>query len=261
MLTQITLPKEVLDSFAKEKIDIFYYGTVDSTNKRAREHAANKAPSRAALIVADGQTEGRGRLGRSFYSPDGTGLYMTLLLPAPREELFTRLTALCAVAVRGAIGDIFGVETSIKWVNDLYLDGRKVAGILAESFAVGEVRYVALGVGVNICTKDFPEELSGLAGALSEGRESEDEERADRLALAFSICKELMAALESEELGQYMELYRRASCVIGREIRFFENGEEKQGRAVDINDRGELIVNTADGKRALCGGEISVRLK
>ena len=261
MLIEMTLPKKIRDSFAEKKIELFYYDTLDSTNKRARAYAAEKKPREAVLIVAERQSAGRGRLGKSFYSPEGTGLYMTLLLPAPKEELFTRLTALCAVATRKAIIDIFGAQTSIKWVNDLYLAGRKVAGILAESFAVGEERYVALGVGVNICTQEFPSELSAIAGSLNRKAESREEARGDSLALAFSVCNELMTALTSGNMGEYMDIYRRASCVIDRDISFFENGEEKQGRAVDINDRGELIVKTADGTRALCGGEISVRVR
>ncbi len=264
MFKEITLPKKILGSFADEKIDIFCYEIVDSTNKRARLYATDTEldASRAILFVADGQTEGRGRLGRSFYSPRSTGLYMTLLLVAPEDELFTRMTALCAVAVRKAVWDMMGVETGIKWVNDLYLGERKVAGILAESFVAGERRCVALGIGINICTEDFPEELSAIAGSLTKKRrESEEEQRADRLALAFSVCKEMKKALQCRNVGEYMDIYRAASCVIGREISFFENGREKRGRAADINDRGELVVDTADGRITLCGGEISVRLR
>ena len=262
MLEKITLPRRIIDSFDKEKIDVYYYKTVDSTNKRARFLATEHSLARPTLIIADGQSEGRGRMGKSFYSPSSTGLYMTLVLPVEEGELFTRLTALCAVAVRKAIIDIFGVKTKIKWVNDLYLSDKKVAGILAECFEADSRRYVALGVGVNVFTSDFPTEIEEIAGSLTAQKEEDaDEQGAIRIALAFSICRELMSIMRSDDLTQYMQIYREASCVINKDIIFFENREEKRGRAVDINERGELIVHTAQGIRILCGGEISVRLR
>ena len=242
-----------------EGIRLFHYALTDSTNKRAREYAqSTDTPELPALFVADGQSEGRGRLGRSFFSPKGTGLYMTLLLPSPKSgEQFARLTSLSAVAVLEAIECRLGVKTQIKWVNDLYLDGKKVAGILAESFEASGIRCVALGVGVNIRTKDFPEFLGLKAGSLLESSQRFDVEQ--RLELAAQISKRIIKALECEDTGEYMKKYREASCVIGKAIKITKNGSEQHGVALDINGDGALSVLLDSGERVeLTSGEISL---
>ena len=248
--------------FYDEGIQLFCYSVADSTNKRAREYCAEAelSPVPTALFIADAQSEGRGRLGRSFFSPASTGLYMTLLIEAPQNDKFTLITALAAVAVREAVSRIFGVETAIKWVNDLYLGDRKVAGILAESFVAGERRYVALGVGVNLSTEDFPEELCRKAGSLiSDGKDAEELE-ALRYALAFEICRGFLGSLRGEA-GAYMEQYRRHSCVIGKQMTFVRDGEERGGVALGITDCGELEVLLSTGERTLLStGEISVKV-
>ena len=197
----------IYDYFSAEGIRLFCYGLTDSTNKRAREYCerADIAPDAPALFVARGQTEGRGRQGRSFFSPEDTGLYMTLLFEAPEnKDSFTRVTALCAVAVAQGIKKVFGTDSRIKWVNDLYIDGRKIAGILAESFPKGEKRYIAVGVGVNISTADFPAELEGLAGSLTEDCLEGEEMEPLRYALAYEISKGLLGAFGGRE-NEYME--------------------------------------------------------
>ena len=255
------MPSSVLGYFEKENIKLFCADEVDSTNKRARIYAEqmSEPPERAALFLAESQSEGRGRLGRSFFSPANTGLYMTLLIPSPkRAESFARLTALTAVATAEAVRNAFAVEPRIKWVNDLYLDGKKVAGILAESFPVGELRYVAVGIGINLTTDEFPEDIHGKAGSLTKGIES-DELCARKTALAFLISKKLLASLEKEESSEQMKKYRELSCVIGKRISFSLSGEKKEGIAVDINDDGALVVQLGNGQRiTLSTGEISV---
>ena len=257
-----SLPEKIYRDFEDAGIDLIYYDCTDSTNRRAREHAAYGEVHRPVLFVADSQTEGRGRLGRSFYSPDSTGLYMTLLMKAPEGRAFALLTSVAAVVSRRIISRMTGVDTRIKWVNDLYFDGRKVAGILAESFSGGDERYVALGLGINLTTAVFPEEISDVAGALMSGRDGSPEELfADRLAMAFLISKELIKAMTETDLSAYMNEYREASCVIGREIEFTENGRVFCGRALDINSDGSLKVLTDSGERTLAGGEISLKVK
>lgn len=258
---EICLPIRVKECFEKENIRLFYADTVDSTNKRAREYASRLSGelSSPVLLVAEGQSEGRGRLGRSFFSPASTGLYMTLLVPMPeRSESFARLTALCAVCVVEAIKEIFNIEARIKWVNDLYFEGKKVAGILAESFPVGERRYIAVGVGINLATKDFPDELSDKAGSLLSGSDA-DELLPRKIALAFLLSKQLLEALECEDSSAYMKKYRESSCVIGRRIRFSIGDGEKEGVAVDIDRDGALVVELERGERIrLSTGEISI---
>ena len=256
----LSLPERVLEHFKKENIDLFYADTVDSTNKRARIYAQQPSQliGRAVLFVAEGQSEGRGRLGRSFFSPDGTGLYMTLLIPAPANDGFSCLTALTSVAVCEAVVEIFKLELGIKWVNDLYLDGKKVAGILAEAFEVGESRYVAIGIGINLTTEDFPDGLSQKAGSLTGGIERE-ELCALKIALAFSISKKLLGTLESGDISVKMEKYRESSCVLGKRIRFTLGEGMREGEVVGITDGGALRVRLSSGELTeLSSGEISV---
>jgi len=243
--------------FLDNGIKLFHYASVDSTNKRAIEYA-REGGGCPALFWADAQTAGSGRLGRSFFSPDKTGMYMTLLAEMTGEERgFSLLTSLAAVCAREAVFEVLGISTQIKWVNDLYLDGKKVAGILAQSFFWGKRRFVALGVGINISTQHFPDELSDKAGALLVcDRENTDGIKRD-IALAF--CRKMRDALSAEEHSEYMASYRGYSCVIGHRIRFTQNGEDYVGQATDITETGALEVALDSGeKMLLSSGEISV---
>ncbi len=232
-----------------------YFALTDSTNKEARLYVerGEYAVHLPVLFIADAQTSGRGRMGRSFYSPADTGLYMTLLLQAPEDGTFSLLTSLTAVAASDAIDELFGIEVKIKWVNDLYLGGRKVAGILAESFTADTRRFVAVGIGINLSTERFPEDIADKAGALciGDGVKLKNE-------LAVLICKNLLAFLGGET-AQGMQKYRERSCVIGRMIRFTRGGESLRGEAVDIQNDGSLAVKLTSGEHILLStGEISV---
>lgn len=244
-------------AFEENGILLFHYVSIDSTNKRAIEYARESGEC-PALFWADSQTAGSGRLGRSFFSPDKTGLYITLLSElSGKERAFSLLTSLAAVCAREALRDVLGVSVSIKWVNDLYLDGKKVAGILAQSFFVGERQFVALGIGINLSTRDFPSELCGKAGSLLESCELDTDGVKRDIALGF--CKRLLGALEVKDFGEYMESYRQNSCVIGRRVRFSQNGVEHVGFAENITDDGALKVALDSGEKVLLSsGEISL---
>ena len=244
-------------SFGENGIKLFHYASVDSTNKRAIEYAREGGEC-PALFWADAQTAGSGRLGRSFFSPDKTGLYMTLLIEmSGSEKGFALLTSLAAVCMCDAIAQTLGIDVKIKWVNDLYLEGKKVAGILAQSFFEGERRFVALGVGINISTCDFPSELEDKAGSLlAVGGEDIDELKKD---MALLFCQKMTAALCADSHGQYMESYRQNSCVIGRRVTFCQNGVEYVGYADGITDAGGLEILLDTGERmTLSSGEISI---
>ncbi len=239
--------------------NVFVYEITDSTNKRAREYVLSEnfcgVP---ALFVAEEQTAGRGRMGRSFYSPACGGLYMSLLIDAPSSaEHFTCLTSLCAIVAAEAIYDAFNIKVGIKWVNDLYLGDKKVAGILAESFCRDSERYIVIGMGINISTEEFPMELKDKAGSISNEHMALEEKR----ELAIDISKRLISALASPNISKYMQKYREMSCVIGKDIVFTDGGVSRQGRAVDITDMGVLCVMLDGGECVeLSSGEISVSL-
>lgn len=235
------------------------YGLTDSTNTRAKEYIRSGAERIPALFIADAQSAGRGRMGRSFYSPSGSGLYATLLFPAPEgEDKLLSLTSLAAVAAAEAIYGVLGERVEIKWVNDLYKDGKKVAGILAESFVRDTQRYIALGVGINLFTSEFPVGLSDKAGSLLPSPVSR--RSADALALLFS--ERFLGYLESDDTTDAMNTYRRLSCVLGRRISFIKDGDEIFATAVDITPLGALVVRLDRGEElTLSTGEISIFLK
>ena len=196
-------------------------------------------------------------MGRSFFSPKETGIYLSLLLKtdASLSDPITATTA-AAVAVRQAILRVTGISAGIKWVNDLYVGGKKVCGILAEAFFLGDARYLIVGVGVNLSTTDFPEELMNVAGALlSEPTDLRD-------TLAAEIALRLYQALTQGDPAEMLEDYRKHSIVLGHRITYTQNGTLCEGIAEEINEFGHLLVRHDDGAKALLSsGEISLRIK
>lgn len=244
------------DNLRQRGIDLIYFDEIDSTNAEARR-MAEQGKNTPALIVADRQSAGRGRMGRSFFSPVGTGIYMSLLIEVKSDELpaAVSLTSAAAVAVIRATDKYTGKKTLIKWVNDILLDGKKVCGILAESFTAHGKSYVCIGIGINTSTKDFPDDISNIAGSVN---------TSDRASICESVCCELydlyLEILASDK--SYIEEYRSRSAVIGREITYIQNGKSTNAIALDIDGDGALTVKHSDGTEArLFSGEISLRIK
>ena len=239
-------------------MNIFWLTEIDSTNNEAKRYAS-EGGALPALILSESQREGRGRLGRSFYSSDNKGVYMTLVFKAAGENAFLRGTAVSAVCVVEAIKELFGISTEIKWVNDIYYKSKKVGGILAESFFVDEERYVAVGFGINLYTQ-LPDELRDIAISLFPEYPDSYTLNMQRDALANLIAEKLLSAIEKDDYINYMNKYRSLSCVIGHDITFVENSCEYSAHAFDINDDGALAVKLSDGSvRYLNSGEISVK--
>ena len=229
---------------------------VDSTNARVREWAES-GEAAGAVLIAYSQRAGRGRRGRSFYSPAGTGLYMSALL---RPELAPADTALittaAAVAACRAVAASANLRLSIKWVNDLLLDGKKVGGILAEGVPA---EHVVLGIGLNLCDPagGFPEEIAQSAGSLLGAQPCDEQQREELAALFLDEIYALVTALPDTD---FMWEYRARSVVLGRTVRVLsEPPYEAVAEAID--ERGALIVRLADGRRiCLSAGEVSVHL-
>ena len=235
---------------------IFAYDSIDSTSTEARRLIAAGEIGDAALVTANSQTAGRGRQGRSFFSPADTGLYMTLAIRTAADFAdAVSLTTMASVAAVRAIKRLTPLEPQIKWVNDIYIGGKKVCGILTEAvgaFGSGEV-YILIGVGVNISTADFPSEIENVAASLGQPL--------SRNALAAELTAELMSFAENLADKSYIDEYRAHSLVIGRDITYTRAGEITAARAVGIDENGGLEVEHADGSRdTLRSGEISVRL-
>lgn len=232
------------------------FSRIDSTNAEARRQLAAGFRGNAVLC-ADAQTAGRGRLGRQFYSPDGSGLYVSFLTElrgAPKDVL--TLTCAASVAVMRAIRSVTGLQVQIKWVNDLYFQDKKVGGILCECVPTPDEpqrRFLIIGIGINLYSTDFPAELEQVAGAL-EANETEKE------TLLLAILRELVPFTEHPEDKSYWEDYRKHSCVLGKEIVYLQNGKVLgQGTAVALDENGALLVLVNGRLEALSTGEISVR--
>lgn len=239
-------------------LSIFVHREIDSTNSEAKRKIA-EGQEGVLLIASDAQTAGRGRQGKSFFSPGGAGVYMTFAFPSrlPLTAAVSVTTA-AAVAAFRAIRDVTGIECDIKWVNDLYLDGKKVAGVLTEAisdFEAGEVRHLIVGVGINLYPSVYPREIADIAAPLDAGR-------VDRNRLIARIVDRLLECLSGLGSGAHLDTYRRHSMVIGREITYLRDGEAASARAIDIDEDGWLVIEHADGTRdVLNSGEITVRTK
>lgn len=218
----------------------------DSTNLRIKEAVRQGEILAPFLLLADRQSMGRGRLGRSFVSPEG-GLYMSLLLRPAAPWEAGRVTLAAAVAVCRAIEELTGLFLKIKWVNDLFLHGKKVCGILAEG--VGEM--VIIGIGVNLVTPPggFPHE-AGPAGALDAG--------VDRFALAERISAHLLDDAERLHSPAILADYRARMPLVGRDISYTERGIEKHARVLGVAEDGGLMVSHAAGIQVLRSGEVSL---
>ena len=245
-----------------EGLDIQVYSRVASTNTLLKAWAEDGCPE-GTVAVAEEQTAGRGRRGRGFFSPPGSGLYMSLLL-RPRQSAAAALpiTTAAAVAVAEAIETLSGREAQIKWVNDVLLEGRKVCGILTEAsldVESGGLNYAILGVGVNVLppAEGFPDELAELAGSVFERYEQPHL----RCRLAAAILDGFMAryaALDSEDC---FEAYKKRCMVLGRPVTVFRAGyAAADAEAVGLERDYRLRVRYGDGTEELLqSGEVSVR--
>lgn len=233
---------------------------LDSTNTRAKALAATGAPH-GYLVVAESQSGGKGRMGRAFFSPEHSGVYVTFVLrPRMLAERAVMITSLAAVAVAQAIEALADVDVKIKWVNDLYINGRKVCGILCEAsvdFESGGLEYAVLGIGINVGRMEFPPELRDIATSI----ENECGAHVSRSRLIAEICNQLEALYGQLETGAFMAESRARSNVIGRDVLVIRGDERFEARALDIDDMGRLVIRAGDAVSRVGSGEISLKLK
>ncbi|MBR0368384.1 MAG: biotin--[Clostridia bacterium] len=236
------------------------HARLDSTNLRAKQLAAQGAPH-GYLVCADSQSSGRGRYGRSFFSPEHSGVYITYVLrPTLPAERAVMITSMAAVAVARAIEKLCDVDVKIKWVNDLYINDRKVCGILCEAsldFESGMLEYAVLGIGVNVARMDFPEELRDIATSIG----NECGTCPSRSRLIAEISNALDALYGELETGGFMAESRRRSNVIGRDVTVLRGGERYAAHVMDIDDQGRLVIRTESGVSRVGSGEISIKLR
>ena len=239
------------------------FEAIDSTNTYAKIAAA-EPDNNGLVVIADQQTGGRGRCGRSFESPAGLGLYLSALLkPKANPADVIPVTAMAAVAVCNAVERVCGIRPGIKWTNDIILNGKKLAGILTEMGIEGEsgqLQYVVVGIGLNVNHQsgDFTPEIEKMATSLA----LETGKPVRRLALACALVEELdrVYADIGGDRTPYLAAYRRDCVTLGKEVRIIGSGQERTGVALDIDESFGLRVRTADGTEELVqSGEVSVR--
>ena len=259
LLTQETVERYLI----RPRDNFRVLSETDSTNSACRRLALEGAPD-GTVVLADCQTAGRGRRGRSFQSPAGKGLFFSILWrPDCAPEQLLPLTALSAVAVCRAIRQVCGAQAQIKWPNDLVLSGRKLAGILTEMALEGEsghVSHVVVGIGVNVHQRltDFDGEVAQIATSLD-------------LALGGSVCRAQLAAALLEEMEilrrevlfapeKWLAEYRAACLNIGKTVQLIWGEEREPAQALAVDDRYGLVVRHRDGRvETLRSGEVSVR--
>lgn len=238
---------------------IFCYDTIDSTNEEAKRQAVCGAEN-GSLFLAEKQTGGKGRLGRAWTSPAGSGLWFSILLrPGFLPEQTTSLTLLVGLAVCSAIRKKTGCEAEIKWPNDIVIGSKKVCGILTEMAAeMDRVDYVVAGIGINVNVASFPEELQKKATSLS----METGAAVARAELLREVLKELEFFLERQktDAAGVAEQYRALCVSLGRRVGFTRGGTPMAGVAVDISPAGELLV-LCDGENVIpvFSGEVTVQ--
>ncbi len=233
--------------------------TVSSTNTLAKEMAANKAPEGTVLIASE-QTNGRGRMGRSFYSP-ATGLYLSLILrPKLSIEDSLLITTSSAVAVAKAIEKITNEDVHIKWVNDLFMQGKKVCGILTEAslnIENGGLEYAIVGIGINVNTKDFPSDIKDIAGSIFLDK---PKNQPITSILAAEVLNNLADSMDKLTSKDYLEEYKKRSFLIGRDIYVLKEKKVFPAKAIGIDNRARLLVEYPNStKEALTSGEVSIR--
>jgi BirA family transcriptional regulator, biotin operon repressor / biotin---[acetyl-CoA-carboxylase] ligase len=249
-------------------VRICVYETIDSTNTEAKRRCTESADVRRldrTVVVAAQQTAGRGRLGRAFYSPAGSGLYLSIIY-APEGGITSPavLTASAAVGVCRALQNVYGADAQIKWVNDVFMHGKKICGILAEgvtNFETGQIACAVIGIGINILPGSFPPELADTAGSVLADRNADTK----RSMLAAAVVKNVLGIYSAGKDGiiQSMQEYRIRSILTGRTVTVYpvinQTGKRYTAVVQGITDNAKLIVQDSDGQiKELDSGEVSL---
>ena len=268
------LSKSAVLKFLGEESSYFnieVFDIIDSTNtylkKKAPEYISDISAIGPAkntgwyVAIADRQDAGRGRMGRSFISPPGTGIYLSVLLkPSLSAQQAVRMTTAAAIAACNAIEECTKKEPKIKWVNDVFVDGKKTCGILTEAsvdLEGGGLDWAVIGIGFNVYEPEggFPDEIKDIAGAIVKERS-----RDLRSRIAASFLKHLREICSDLKNSEFASAYKKKSFLIGKDINVLRDGEKIPAFAYDLDDELHLLVRYKDGStEALNSGEVSVR--
>lgn len=263
-LPDLLLPDEIRDTLHTRILgqgEIYYFSDITSTNNEAKKQANLGCPE-GSIVLSEAQNSGRGRLSRSWFSPSGRGIWLSVILRPPFNPYDApKCTLLTAVAVTKAIRRVAQVECGIKWPNDILYQGKKLVGILTEMSAeIDAINHVVIGMGinVNIGTEEFPAELMDIATSLSiiVGHDI------SRLKLLNAVLTELEQAYENviqRGFSEMLDEWRELSITLGRNVNVIGSGREFSGMAVDIDRDGALLVQTNECLERVLAGDVSIR--
>ena len=260
------LPDEIRDSLQTTMLgqhEIYYFDDIDSTNNEAKKQA-NLGCHEGAIVLSEAQNNGRGRIARSWFSPFGKGIWLSLILKPPfLPSDAPKCTLLAAVAVTKAIRSITKVQCGIKWPNDILYKGKKIVGILTEMNAeMDAINYIVIGMGinVNIDQDEFPEELRAIATSLSQA--------SGQPIARLTLLQAILAELETEYnkviqygFSQMLDEWRQLSVTLGQTVDALGGSRQFSGVAIDIDQDGTLLVQTEEKIERIIAGDISIRPK
>ncbi|HOA40887.1 MAG TPA: biotin--[acetyl-CoA-carboxylase] ligase [Halanaerobiales bacterium] len=272
-LREAILQDKVLPQIKNREIGsrLIFFDRIESTNLKAKELAKEGYPS-GTVVVADEQTAGRGRLGRNWYSPGGTGLWLSIILrpdlPAPDAPF---LTVIASLAVLEALESLGGKEEigrkgqvnkglEIKWPNDILLEGKKLAGILTELSLSRKINYVVVGIGINVNQDFFPAELNNIATSLKI-KYKKDQDRLEILKKLLVSIEKYYYRLLNQEGSQLIGEWKERMNIIGKEVNIHDNEKVYQGRVLDIAERGELLLESQGEVLRFWVGDVSLRTR
>lgn len=259
VLSQAELESSIDSKWAGKHV--LYFDEIDSTNTAIKRAAEKDAPH-GTLAVADYQSMGKGRRGRSWTAPHGVGIWMSLLLrPKLPPTCASMLTLVAALAVSEGISEACGLEAKIKWPNDIVVSGKKVCGILTEmSTELDCINYIVTGIGINVANREFPEDIRDTATSLylETGREVRRSQLIAAIMCAYEKYYDIF--IEKNDMSALMDTYNSRLANCNAKVRVLSPGNEYSGTALGINKMGELLVRTDDGNvHEVISGEVSVR--
>ncbi|MGO1470065.1 MAG: biotin--[acetyl-CoA-carboxylase] ligase [Tissierella sp.] len=241
--------------------NLYYFDSVDSTNNQAKKIASKEMEG--TCLIAEQQVEGKGRLGRRWISPKKKGIWMSVILKPDMEPYNVgSITLLGAASVYKALKKM-DIDSQIKWPNDILINNKKIGGILTEiSAELNKINYLVMGIGINVNLdeKDIPDELKTKATSIK----INENRRIDRKILLANILNEFeslyISFVNENSNSKAIEICRKNSATIGKEVKVRQGKEEKLGKALDINNKGELVVEFKEGHiQNIFAGEVSVR--
>lgn len=260
ILSVIILDKKILEKYLEQKLNITVFSELNSTNSYLKK-LGSQGEKENQLVIALSQTGGRGRMGRSFYSPNGTGIYFSLLLhPKISAEKSLFLTVMAAVSVAETVMKYNKNDVKIKWVNDIYIDGKKVCGILTEGAINSDkmLDYAVVGIGINVVEPEngFPDVIKDIATAIFPGNAEDNINE----KIVAEVVNRFFRMYNGTDVN-FVERYKEYSYLTGKEINIISGDSIRPATVIDITDDCHLLVrNENDEIEEISSGDVSVRL-